>query len=359
MLLGRLTIDLAAIVANWRQLAALSQPAQTGAVVKANAYGLGLQPVAEALAEAGCDSFWVATLDEAVALRQILPRVRIAVLGDQVEPNIQEFIGNRLTPVLNHPGAVEAWRRWAAPAAAWLHLDTGMHRLGLSPSEWQALLAETSDWQAVGMRGIMSHYACADDPDHPLNVQQRDRAVAAAGAASLRLSLGNSSGIYLGAKFRGDTVRPGMALYGLNPTPHTANPMQRVVTLEAQVLQVRQVDADAGTVGYGASAAAMPDQKLATVALGYADGLHRALSGKGHVYFAGQAAPIVGRVSMDSIVVDVSHLTPAVRPGDWAEVIGPNQSADTVADMAGTIGYEILTSQGARYARSYLPSGTD
>jgi alanine racemase len=359
MPLGRLTIDLAAIIANWQLLAALSLPAQTGAVVKADAYGLGLQPVAKALADAGCDSFWVATLDEAVALRQLLPRVRIAVLGDQVEPNIQEFIGNRLTPVLNHPGAVEAWQRWAAPAAAWLHLDTGMHRLGLSPSEWQALQAGTSDWQAAGIGGLMSHYACADDPDHPQNAQQRDRALAAANASGLRLSLGNSSGIYLGAEFRGDTVRPGMALYGLNPTPHTANPMQRVVTLEVQVLQVRQVDAEAGAVGYGASAAATPGQTLATVALGYADGLHRALSGKGQVFFAGQVAPIVGRVSMDSIVVDVSHITEPVRPGDWAEVIGPNQSADALADMAGTIGYEILTSLGARYVRSYLPSGTD
>jgi alanine racemase len=359
MPLGRLTIDLAAIVANWQQLAVLAKPAQTGAVVKADAYGLGLQPVAEALAEAGCDSFWVATLDEAVTLRQLLPRVRIAVLGDQVEPNIQEFIGNRLTPVLNHPGAVEAWRRWAAPAAAWLHLDTGMHRLGLSPSEWQALQAETSDWRAAGIRGIMSHYACADDPDHPLNAQQRDRAVAAARASGLRLSLGNSSGIHLGAEFRGDIVRPGMALYGLNPTPYAPNPMQRVVTLEAQVLQVRQVTGDAGTVGYGASAPAISGQTLATVALGYADGFLRSLSGKGQVFFAGQGAPMVGRVSMDSIVVDVSKIAQPVRPGDWAEVIGPNQSADALADMAGTIGYEILTSLGARYVRSYLPSGTN
>jgi alanine racemase len=357
MALGRLTIDLAAVVANWRQLDRLAQPAQCAAVVKADAYGLGMQPVAEALAEAGCDSFWVATLDEAVALRAILPRVRIAVLSDQVEPNVREFIGNRLTPVLNHPGAVAAWRRWAAPAAAWLHLDTGMHRLGLSSAEWRALLADTPDWRAAGIGGLMSHYACADEPEHSLNALQRDRAVAAAQAAGLKLSLGNSSGIFLGERFRGDVVRPGMALYGLNPRPYAENPMHRVVTLEVQVLQVRTVETAGETVGYGASAAAVPGQVLATVGLGYADGLHRALSNRGRLYFNGKAAPVVGRVSMDSVMVDVSHLATPPQPGDWAEVIGPNQSADALADMAGTIGYEVLTNLGARYARAYLPAG--
>ena len=358
MALGRLIIDLAAIVANWRQLAGLVRPTECAAVVKADAYGLGMQPVAEALAEAGCASFWVATLEEAAALRAFLPRARIVVLSDQVEPNVRELTANRLTPVLNHPGAVATWTRWAAPAAAWLHLDTGMHRLGLSPAEWRALLAETRDWRAAGIGGIMSHYACADEREHCLNVLQRDRAVAAARAAGLRLSLGNSSGIFLGADFRGDVVRPGMALYGLNPIPYARNPMRAVVTLEAQVLQVRTVEPDGGSVGYGASALARPGQVLATVGLGYADGLHRALSNSGRLYFHGEVAPMVGRVSMDSVMVDVSHLARAPVPGDWAEVIGPNQSADALADMAGTIGYEILTSLGARYARTYLPAGT-
>ncbi len=357
MALGRLTINLDAVVANWRQLAGLVRPAECAAVVKADAYGLGMQPVAEALADAGCASFWVATLDEAVALRALLPRVRIAVLSDQVEPNIRELTAHRLTPVLNHPGAVAAWTRWAAPAAAWLHLDTGMHRLGLSPAEWLALSVETPDWRAAGIGGLMSHYACADEREHRLNVVQRDRAVTAAQTARLRLSLGNSSGIFLGSDFRGDVVRPGMALYGLNPTPYTENPMRPVVTLEVQVLQVRAVAPDGGTVGYGASATASPGQVLATVGLGYADGLHRALSNRGRLYFNGAAAPMVGRVSMDSVMVDVSHLTREPAPGDWAEVIGPNQSADALADMAGTIGYEVLTSLGARYARTYLPAG--
>ncbi len=353
--LGRLTIDLAAVVANWQQLAALASPAETAAVVKADAYGLGMTPVAQALNAAGCETFFVASLAEGVALRAYLPDVAIIVLSEQVEPHVDELIAHRLTPVLNHLAAVEAWRAQGAPHPAWLHLDTGMNRLGLSATDWQDLVAKQPDWKAYGIAGLMSHYACADERDHPLNRTQRDMAMQAATAARLPLSLGNSSGIFLGEAFRGDLVRPGMALYGLNPTPYAANPMRRVITLEVQVLQVRQVSA-AGTVGYGASAAAKQGQVLATVGLGYADGLHRTLSNRGEVYFDGEAAPVAGRVSMDSIVIDASHLARRPKPGDWAEIIGPNQSADTLADMAGTIGYEILTSLGQRYARTYLPA---
>lgn len=356
MTLGRLTVDLGAIVANWRQLRDLVRPAECGAVVKAGAYGLGMAPVVRALAEAGCRTFFVATLEEAVALRLQLPDAAVVMLSDQVEPHIHDLTGHRITPVLNHPGAVAAWRREGAPAEAWLQLDTGMNRLGLSPAEWQTLLAGDASWRELGICGLMSHLACADEPDHSLNAAQRDAAHAAATATGLPLSLGNSPGIFLGADYRGDLVRPGMALYGLNPKPLARNPMRPAVRLEVQVLQVRRVAA-AGWIGYGATAAARPGQVLATIGLGYADGLHRALSNRGHVYFDGQAAPVVGRVSMDSIMADVTHLAVKPEPGAWAEVIGPNQTADVLADKAGTIGYEILTSLGARFARTYLPTG--
>lgn len=356
MPLGRLTIDLAAVAANWRFLRDHVAPAECAAVVKADAYGLGMAPVVRALADAGCRTFFVATLEEAVSLRLQLPEATVGMLSDRVEPHVRELTSHRITPVLNHPGEVTAWRRRGAPAQAWLHVDTGMHRLGLSPAEWQALLDTRPIWREYGIRGVMSHFACADECDHPLNARQRDAARAAAAAAGLPLSLGNSPGIFLGEDYRGDMVRPGMALYGLNPKPLAQNPMQPVVRLEAEVLQVRAVQS-AGTVGYGATAEVRDGQVLATLGLGYADGLHRSLSNRGYVYFSGEPAPIVGRVSMDSITVDVTQLTHKPVVGDWAEVIGPNQPADVLADKAGTIGYEILTSMGARYARTYLPAG--
>lgn len=353
MALGRLTIDLDAIAANWRLLADMAAPSECAAVVKADAYGLGVVPVAQRLADAWCRQFFVATLDEAIELRAALADITITVLGEPVAGQEAPLLQHRLQPVLNHPGDLEAWRRWGQGKPAWLHVDTGMHRLGYSPDEWRQLIDTKPDWRALGIVGVMSHFACADDPDHPLNGRQRDAARAASKQAGLPLSLGNSSGIFLGADFRGDLVRPGMALYGLNPTPGRANPMRQPVCLEVQVLQVREMT-EKGTVGYGASADARAGQTLATVGLGYADGLHRVLSSKGAVYFEGQRLPIVGRVSMDSIIVDVTALTRKPEPGARVEVIGPNQSADAIADVASTIGYEVLTSLGHRYVRTYV-----
>lgn len=353
MALGRLTIDLDAVAANWRLLAARSAPSECAAVVKADAYGLGIAAVAKRLAEAGCRHFFVATTDEGITLRALLPNALISVLSPLLPVEAAAMVQHRLRAVLNHPGDLEAWRQHGGSLPAWLHVDTGMQRLGYTPKEWDWLIASRPNWLPIQIVGVMSHYACADDPAHPLNARQRDAGWAAARAAKLPLSLGNSSGIFLGREFQGHLVRPGMALYGLNPTPGQPNPMRRVVRLEARVLQVRQVDAH-GTVGYGASAAVEPGQVLATLGLGYADGYLRSLSGKGQVHFRRQAAPVVGRVSMDSIVVDVTDLMDRPKPGDWMEVISASQSADAIADAAGTIGYEILTSLGHRYARTYV-----
>lgn len=357
MALGRLTIDLDAVAANWRLLADRAAPSECAAVVKADAYGLGAGPVAKRLAEAGCRHFFVATADEGVALRALLPNAVISVLAPALPAEAAEMAARRLRPVLNHPGDLVAWRRHGKAQPAWLHVDTGMLRLGYTPKEWDWLIASRPNWLPIQIVGVLSHFACADEPEHPLNARQRDAAWAVARAARLPLSLANSAGIFLGRDYHGSLVRPGMALYGLNPTPAMVNPMRRAVTLEARVMQVRHVDARA-TVGYGASAEAEPGQVLATVGLGYADGYLRSLSGKGQVYFRRQAAPVVGRVSMDSIVVDVTDLIERPKPGDWVEVIGPNQSADAIADAAGTIGYEILTSFGHRYARTYVRPGS-
>ena len=343
---GRLTIDLDAIAGNWRKLCDLAAPAAVAGVVKADAYGLGMDRVAPALHRVGCSLFFVAGLDEGASLRALLPDIEIAVLSAPVEGFQTAYRDYRLLPVLNHPGDLAAW----PGEDAVLHIDTGMTRLGLDPADAAAL-------DRRRFRLVMSHLACADEPDHPLNEVQRRLFAKLAARFDAPASLANSSGIFLGPGYRFDTARPGMALYGLNPTPGEANPMQPVLRLEARVLQVREVDRPL-TVGYGATAEVRAGQRLATVAAGYADGYLRAASPRAGALLHGRRAPLVGRVSMDSIVVDVTGLPPgSVKPGDWAVLIGEGTDADALAEAAGTIGYEILTSLGARYARTYAGGG--
>ncbi len=343
---GRLRIDLDAIVGNWRKLRDLAAPAAVAGVVKADAYGLGMDRVAPALHRAGCFLFFVAGLDEGAALRSLLPDAEIAVLSAPVEGFQAVYRDHRLLPVLNHMGDLAAW----PGEDAVLHIDTGMTRLGLDPAEARRL-------ERRRFRMVMSHLACADEPEHGLNEVQRRLFAELAARFDAPASLANSSGIFLGPGYRFDVARPGMALYGLNPTPGLPSPMRPVLRLEARVLQVRDVDRPL-TVGYGAEAEIRPGRRLATVAAGYADGYLRAASPRAGALLHGRRAPLVGRVSMDSIVVDVSELPPgSVKPGDWAVLIGEGMDADELADAAGTIGYEFLTSLGARYARSYTGGG--
>ena len=343
---GRLRIDLDAIADNWRRLRGLAAPAAVAGVVKADAYGLGMDRAALALRRAGCSLFFVAGLEEGAALRAVLPDVEIAVLSAPVEGFQAAYRSHRLLPVLNHPGDLAAW----PGEDAVLHIDTGMTRLGLDPADAAAL-------DRRRFRLVMSHLACADEPEHGLNEAQRRLFAELAARFDAPASLANSSGIFLGPGYRFDIARPGMALYGLNPTPGRPNPMQPVLRLEARVLQVREA-ARPLTVGYGAAAEARAGQRLATVAAGYADGYLRAAGPRAGVVLHGRRAPLVGRVSMDSIVVDVTGLPPgAVKPGDWAVLIGEGLDADGLAAAAGTIGYEILTSLGARYARTYTGGG--
>ena len=354
-----LTIDLGAVAANYRLLAQKAAPATTAAAVKGDGYGLGLGPVAGALAGAGCETFFVATLDEAIALRGILEHAEIFVLNGLIAGPPADFTEYRLTPVLNDLGQVAGWRDYCRDAgrqAAALHLDTGMARLGLPPAELDILAAEPERLDGFELRCVMSHLACADQPDHPLNRKQRDDfAAALARLPTAPASLANSSGIFLGPDWLFDMVRPGAALYGVNPVPGRPNAMAPVVRLQAKILQIRDVDTPQ-TVGYGATHGFMGPTRVATVAAGYADGYLRSLSGRGTACFGDVALSIIGRVSMDLITLDATR-APEARPGDMVDLIGPNHDIDALAAQAGTIGYEILTSLGKRHRRRYLNGG--
>lgn len=346
---GELLVDLGAIAANWRDLAARHPSGPVAGVVKADGYGLGAAPVARALAAAGCRHFFVAQFSEALALREALGHgPMVAVLGG-FPPGADAGAG--LTPVLNAPEDVAAARA-AGLRGAILHADTGMERLGLNAAELRA----AGDLSGLGLRYVMTHLACADEPAHPLNAAQAARfAALRAALPGVPGSFANSAGMFLGPDFASDLARPGCALYGINPTPGRPNPMRQVLRLAVPILQIRDV-APGTTVGYGASWTAPRQSRIATIAAGYADGYLRSLSSRGIGILAGRPVPLVGRVSMDLITLDVTDV-PEARVGDRVEMIGPEQTPDAVAALAGTIGYEILTSLGARYRRRHLEPG--
>jgi alanine racemase len=355
---AQLRIDLGAITANWRDLCARHPGGEVAGVVKANAYGLGADRVASALAAAGCRTFFVAALSEGLALRAALgPGPAIAVLNG-FPPGADSDAA--LLPVLNDLGMAAAHaaaaRARGTSRPALLHLDTGMARLGLDAAEQERLAADPGLVDGIDLRFVMTHLACADEPGHPMNEAQRERFAAACDriAPGVPRSFANSSGIFLGAGFASDLARPGCALYGINPIHGTPNPMRQVVTLDAPVLQVREIPA--GTpVGYAASWTTKRSSRIATVGVGYADGYLRCLSGRSYGLLRGRQVPLVGRVSMDLTTFDVTDL-PEARAGDRIGLIGPGNTPDEVAARCGTIGYEILTALGARYAREYLPS---
>lgn len=365
---GRLTIDLSALGANYRMLADMSAPAEAAAVVKADAYGIGIAQAVPALVEAGCRAFFVALPAEGAAVRRAAPDADIHVLSGPLSDKAANlFRTMRLIPVLNSAHDIETWRRACEPEAlaAALHVDTGMNRLGLTPSEAEAFAAENAQTRAFPLTLVMSHLACADDPGDAHNTEQlaafaRVRAL----FPDARASLANSAGIMLGGDFRSDLTRAGIALYGGRAQNEGRNPVRPVVTAETRVLQVREAPAGS-EVGYGASAILERDTTLAIAATGYADGYHRAGSGSGvplrgaipagaHGFVAGRRVPVVGRISMDLTAFDVTDCVGSVLPGDWVELFGPNISVDEAANAAGTIGYELLTSLGRRYHRHYV-----
>lgn len=365
-----LTIDLDALIANWRRLGAMASQSECAAVVKADAYGLGAERVGPALYRAGCRRFFVAHSEEALSLRAVLPdNATVHILhgpGKGIERDLAEA---GLSPVLSTPEQITAWRETAKnlgrPLPAALHIDTGMNRLGLTDAEADTVAADLAS-QMAGIRldFVMTHLACADEPDHPLNARQADRFAAwRQRFPNLKGSLANSAGIFLGPAFHHDILRPGIALYGANPLDPSAGPrreasrMAEVVHLQGKILQVRSVDR-ADTVGYGAGHIVEKPSRIATVAIGYADGFSRALSGRGSAVIKGQQGhvrvPIAGRVSMDLITLDVSAVAEEdSRPGTAVSLLGGGIDLDEQAAAAGTIGYELLTQLGSRYHRVY------
>ena len=347
--LSELSINLEALAANYHFLAEQSAPSECAAVVKANAYGLGSRPVVRTLEKAGCKTFFVATLDEGLTLRTITAKT-IYVFAGVTEENNVAFAEASLRPVLNSIPQVKLWNS-RGPAA--LHLDTGMNRLGLSKKDFLKLSTSISNGTVIEPTLILSHLACADEPAHDLNVQQlkKFQALRPTFQSSPR-SLSASSGIFLGPSYHFDMVRPGYALYGGNPTKNQPNPMSPVINLKARIMQCREV-ARGETVGYGATFRSDKRRQIATIAIGYADGYSRALAETAHVSIKGMLAPVAGRISMDLISVDITGIE-GVKPGDWAEIIGSTISVDDLAKCAGTIGYELLTTLGARHKRIYI-----
>ncbi|WOF73533.1 alanine racemase [Parvibaculaceae bacterium PLY_AMNH_Bact1] len=357
---GTLNINLDAIADNYRLIQSDTK-AEVSACVKADGYGLGLVPVARTLSQAGCSTFFVATAIEGAELRSILPKATIYVLNGLYEGAERLFEAEDLRPCLS---SVEEVRDWAAycgqegPLPAALHADTGIRRLGIQSQDLATVVEAAASFETDL---VMSHLACADDTAHPLNDEQRkcfDNLRSQLPEAPS--SLANTAGILLGPQFHYDLVRPGIGLYGTNPFPHPGHPFHPVVTLASRIMQVKMID-EGDQVGYGATFTARRPTRVATIAAGYADGYFRALSahdgGGVSVSIDGHSAPVIGRISMDMITVDVTDLPPEVpKRGSFAELIGKSVTVGDLARAAGTIGYEVLTRLGYRYHRTYTSS---
>ena len=363
---GILTVDLDAIVANWRKLEKTAVPAECAAVIKANAYGCGIESVAKALAGAGCKTVFVATLDEARAARSAVPQAPIYVLSGFFQNTGEAYAEIDCRPVIGELNELAEWdvfcRRSGWSGGVAIHIDTGMNRLGLTVQEAQGLIPRINAGDH-GITLVMSHLVSAEQLNSTVNARQLSafREIASL-FTGVPASLANSSGIYLGGPFQFDLVRPGAALYGVNPTPEADNPMQPVLDLKARIVQIRNVERG-DTVGYGGSWTARRPTRLAVVATGYADGYFRAASASdgtrgAEVIVAGKRCPIAGRVSMDLIGIDITDLPPnAVRRGHMVTLIGEGITVDELAHHFGTIGYEVLTSLGRRFARVYKGGG--
>ena len=356
----RLTIDLGALARNWRLLTDLAANARCGAAVKADGYGLGAAPVATRLFREGCRDFFVADANEGAALRETLPEARIFVLNGAFGGAMSSLLHHDLIPVINAPEQAALWKTAGQNRPFALHVDTGMNRLGFRPEEIAGASFDTGFSPSL----VMSHFACADDPAHPLNARQ----IAAFADVRSRFpgaeaSLANSAGIFLGSETHHDLVRPGIALYGGQPVNGPDNPMHPVVTAESRILMIRDVP-EGESISYGATARAEKSLRIAICGVGYADGFHRAGSGSGvplrdSVSVGAQAAingmrvPVIGRVTMDLIMLDVTDLPDgAARPGQWAEFFGHTIMLDDAARACGTIGYELLTGLSRRAVRT-------
>lgn len=372
-----LTIDLAALVRNWQRLNSLSGRAETGAAVKADAYGLGAEAVTMALAGyGGCRTFFVANPVEGQNVRLGLkmaplpnrsgkpqapeePAGQIYVLNGVPRQGEDDLSANGMRPVLNSLADIQQWRAWATwserEVNCAIHIDTGMTRLGLLGREIERLRDDPALLEGLNVDFWMTHMACADERDHPMNrgqlklFQERVR-----GLPDAPLSIANSAGVFLGGEWHLDLCRPGIALYGSNPESNDGDPMEEVVHVSARILEVHKIERDR-TIGYGATHPVAPGTRIATCGVGYADGYVRSLSGKGFGMLAGHRVPLVGRVSMDLITFDVTDVPEQVlEDAEEISIIGGGVDIDELAASGGTIAYELLTGLGHRFARKYV-----
>ena len=360
---AHLTIDLAALKENYRLLSDKAAPAECAASVKANAYGLGIERVGPALYEAGCRRFFVALPGEGVTLRELLPDATIHILGGILPETEKIYLEHNLIPVLNSLHDIRQWAAFAKTRGtllpALLHLDTGITRLGLLEAEIRELAAMPELLDNLAIDFVMSHLACADEADNPMNRKQLEklhffRSLLPEVLRDTPVSFANSAGIFLGKDYHFDMVRPGIALFGGNPHAGAPNPMREVVHLQGRILRVADVDSEF-RVGYGATFRTERSSRIATVSVGYADGYFRVLGNKAECAIKNIKVPVVGRVSMDIITIDVSKVPEDdCVPGGFVDLIGGAVPLDEVAAHAGTIPYEVLTALGSRYSRDYL-----
>lgn len=355
-----LTINLKSLSENYTHFQnVVGKNCSVAGIIKANAYGLGQQQIAEKLSTLGCTHFFVATLDEALNFRLYNKKDKIAVLGGLMNNEEKTYITHNITPVLNSLDDVKIWGQVGKSLnqkfPSIIHFDTGVNRLGLSKKETGTLLESADFLDNLDVQWVMSHFACADEKDHSLTPKQAaDFANIAQKLPTAQKSLANSSGIFRNKSYHYQMVRPGYSLYGGNPTPETNNPIKPVAALHARILQIRECLKEQ-SIGYSATHVFDNNTRTATIALGYADGFLRSNSGKSIVYYNNQPCPILGRVSMDLVSIDISDIQgKQPEQGDAIEILGPNQNVDDLAKTAGTIGYEILTGLGSRYKREYI-----
>jgi alanine racemase len=354
-----ITIDLDALQANFRSCQERLQPALCAAVVKADAYGLGIRRIAPALSHAGCRQFFTATHREGIHLRSLLPEAEVFVFEGVTRANAGLFREHGLVPVLITPAQAAAWadqaRTESRPLPAIIDIDTGMTRLGFGEAELQQLLDRRDDLELLDLRYVMTHFACADDPESDMLSEQLDRFDRLRSLLpDAPTSIGNSAGALLGPESSGDMARLGIVLYGGNPYAVGEPPLTAVLRVQSRILQVREIGRET-PVGYGATYMARPGTRIATVGTGYADGYPRSLSNRGIAAIGGHRVPVVGRISMDLITLDVTGLPDhLVKPGQLVDLIGPDVTLEEVAERAGTINHEILTGLSQRASRVFL-----
>lgn len=357
-----LTVDLAMLRHNHQQLRQLAGNSRVACVVKANAYGLGMECVAQELAADGCQRFYVAHMEGALALAGLIPSARIAVLHGPDEKSALTMAEAGLEAVINCPEQLAWWQAAAKKLGralpATLHVDTGMHRLGFAMEGFTDLFNQPGRLEGISITQVMSHLACADEPEHPLNgMQHANMCLVRKQLPHIQISFASSAGMFLGPAWHFDEVRPGAALYGIRLTPNMQAAIQPVATLTAPIIMTKHVK-KGDTVGYGASHVMQEDGKIAVAPLGYADGLPRRLSNGGHVWLTDGTrhvqCEIGGRVSMDLVTLMVSGLEDDFLSRAWVEWFGPLQPVEKVAAEAGTMGYEILTLLGKRLKRQYV-----